>query len=54
MNVLDEIDNSYESECDKSTYECGPKLILCDYCKKEYLLPAYEWIKKLNISTMIH
>ena len=26
----------------KSTYECGPKLILCDYCKKEYLLPAYE------------
>ena len=42
MNVLDEIDNSFESEYDKSTYECGPKLLLCNYCKKEYLLPAYE------------
>jgi hypothetical protein len=41
MNILDEIDNSFESDYDKSTYECGPKLILCDYCKKEYLLPSY-------------
>ena len=32
MNILDEIDNSFESDYDKSTYECGPMLILCDYC----------------------
>jgi hypothetical protein len=38
MNVLDEIDISFENECDKSTYEQGPKLLLCNYCKKEYLL----------------
>jgi predicted aldo/keto reductase-like oxidoreductase len=42
MNIINEIDDSFESDYDKSTYECGPKLILCDYCKKEYLLPAYE------------
>jgi hypothetical protein len=42
MKIIDEIYDSFESEYDKSTYEQGPKLILCDYCKKEYLLPAYE------------
>jgi hypothetical protein len=42
MKIIDEIDDSFESEYDKSTYECGPKLLLCDYCKKEYLLPAYQ------------
>jgi ribosomal protein S26 len=41
MKIIDEIDESFESEYDKSTYEQGPKLLLCDYCKKEYLLPAY-------------
>jgi hypothetical protein len=42
MKIIDEIDNSFESEYDKSTYEQGPKLLLCDYCKKEYLLPLYK------------
>lgn len=42
MKKSDEIDNSYESEYDKSTFVSGPKLVLCHYCKKEYLLPAYE------------
>jgi uncharacterized protein with PIN domain len=42
MKIIDEIDDSFESEYDKSTYECGPKLILCDYFKKEYLLPSYN------------
>jgi len=41
MKIIDEIDDSYENEYDKSTYECGPNLLLCDYCKKEYLLPSY-------------
>lgn len=39
--MLDEIDNSFESELDRSTYEQGPKLILCNYCQKEYLVPSY-------------
>lgn len=39
--ILDEIDNSFESDLDKSTYLHGPKLILCDYCQKEYLVPSY-------------
>lgn len=42
MNIIDEIDNSFESDYDRSTYEYGPKLLLCDYCKKEYLLPSYK------------
>ncbi|MDQ5868262.1 MAG: hypothetical protein M3530_00885 [Thermoproteota archaeon] len=42
MNVVDEIDDSFESEHDKSTYEYGPKLLLCNYCAKEYLLPSYK------------
>jgi hypothetical protein len=42
MKIIDEIDDSFESDYDKSTYECGPKLILCNYCQKEYLLPSYK------------
>src|SRR4249919_2763985 len=42
MNIIDEIDESFESDYDKSTYEYGPKLLLCNYCKKEYLLPSYS------------
>jgi hypothetical protein len=42
MSIIDEIDESFESDYDKSTYQCGPKLLLCDCCKKEYLLPSYE------------
>ena len=40
IDKLDEIDNSFESDLDNSTYEQGPKLILCDYCQKEYLIPS--------------
>jgi hypothetical protein len=41
IDLLDELDNSYESEADRSTYYDGPKLLLCGYCTKEYLLPGY-------------
>ena len=41
---LDEIDNSFECELDKSTYEQGPKLILCNYCQEEYLIPLHSLI----------
>lgn len=44
MQILDDLDDSYESELDRSTYEQGLKLILCDYCCKEYLIPS--WISK--------
>ena len=37
INILDEIDNSYESEYDKQE----PKLLLCSYCSKEYNIPSY-------------
>jgi hypothetical protein len=37
INVLDEIDDSYESEYDKHE----PRLLLCSYCKKEYMIPSY-------------
>lgn len=43
MQILDEIDVSFESEADKSTYEQGPKLILCDYCQNHYLIPNYVY-----------
>ena len=36
MKIIDEIDESFESEYDKSTYEQGAKLLLCEYCQKEY------------------
>jgi hypothetical protein len=42
MKIIDEIDESFESDYDKSTYEQGPKLLLCDYRQKEYLLPSYK------------
>jgi uncharacterized protein with PIN domain len=42
MKIIDEIDDSFESDHDKSTYEQGPKLLLCEYCQKEYLLPSYQ------------
>ena len=37
INVLDEIDNSYESEHDKQQ----PRLLLCLSCTKEYKIPSY-------------
>ena len=37
IDMLEEINNSYEDEYDKQE----PKLLLCDYCRKEYLIPAY-------------
>jgi hypothetical protein len=43
MRILDEIDGSFESELDRSTYEQGPKLILCDYCSRAYLMPSYVY-----------
>lgn len=44
IQILDDIDNDYESELDRSMYEQSPKLILCDYCCKECLIPS--WISK--------
>jgi hypothetical protein len=41
MQILDDIDNSYASELDRSKDEQGPKLILCDYCQKEYDIPSW-------------
>jgi hypothetical protein len=37
IDMLDEIDNSYESEYDKHE----PRLLLCDSCKKEFQIPGY-------------
>ena len=37
INVLDEIDDSFESEYDKHE----PRLLLCSYCIKEYKIPSY-------------
>ena len=31
MKIIDEIDDSFESKYDKSTYEYGLMLLLCDY-----------------------
>jgi hypothetical protein len=45
IKMLDDIDNSFESDLDKSTYERGPKLILCNYCQREYLIPNWLNIK---------
>jgi hypothetical protein len=36
--ILKEIDDSFESVKDKQE----PRLLLCDYCKKEYLIPRYN------------
>ena len=38
INVLDEIDDSFESEYDKHE----PRLLLCSFCKKEYNIPSYH------------
>jgi hypothetical protein len=37
INVLDEIDDSYESEYDNHE----PRLLLCSFCKREYMIPSY-------------
>ena len=37
INVLDEIDNSFESENDKHK----PRLLICLSCSKEYNIPSY-------------
>lgn len=37
IDMLQEIDDSYLSEYDKQE----PRLLLCGYCKKGYLLPSY-------------
>lgn len=37
IDILKEIDDSYESEYDKHE----PRLLLCGYCQREYLIPAY-------------
>jgi hypothetical protein len=38
IDILTEIDDSYESELDKHE----PRLMLCDYCQREYLIPVYS------------
>ena len=38
ISMLKEMDDSYESEQDKHE----PRLLLCDYCQKEYLIPTYH------------
>ena len=43
IDVLTEIDDIFESDYDKENLSIvALSLILCNYCKKEYLLPAYE------------
>ena len=37
INVLDEIDDSFESDDDKHE----PRLLLCCFCTKEYNIPSY-------------
>ena len=37
INILDEIDDSYESEYDKHE----PRLLLCSFCSNEYNIPSY-------------
>lgn len=37
ISSLDELNNSYESETDR----IEPRLLLCSYCQKEYLLPSW-------------
>lgn len=43
INVLDEIDNSFESEYDKHE----PRLLLCASCSKEYNIPSYCPLDKI-------
>jgi len=37
INVLNEIDDSFESDYDKKE----PRLMICRYCQKEYLIPSF-------------
>ena len=37
INVLEEINDSYESEYDRQE----PRLLLCPYCTKEYNIPSW-------------
>lgn len=37
IDVLAEIDDSYESQYDKHE----PRLLLCTYCEREYMVPSY-------------
>ena len=37
IRMLKEIDDSYESLQDKQE----PRLLLCDYCQSDYLVPGY-------------
>ena len=37
IEILDEIDESYESEYDKHE----PRLLLCSFCSNEYNIPSY-------------
>ena len=37
INILDEIDNSYESEFDKHE----PRLLLCSSCSRRYMIPTF-------------
>ena len=37
INVLNEIDDSFESDYDKKE----PRLMICIYCQKEYLIPSF-------------
>ena len=37
INVLDEIDDSFESEYDKHE----PRLLLCSSCSREFMIPTY-------------
>jgi len=37
MDVVTEINDSYESEYDKTE----PKLMVCKSCSKQYLIPSY-------------
>jgi hypothetical protein len=47
INVLDEIDDSYESESDKHK----PKLLLCSLCSREYNIPSYyDLISEVTVS----
>jgi hypothetical protein len=47
IDMLNEIDDSFESEYDKQE----PKLLLCNYCQKEYLIPGYT--KYCNKNSML-
>jgi hypothetical protein len=41
VDMLEELDNSYEYACDERTYHDGPKLMLCTYCQYGYSIPNW-------------